>query len=234
MGCGMSLSCCKCSAMVQGLVLLACQQFQDCALGRKIAHPSIPNSAVRLSFRLLPTGSGLVMQVGNSRCTSPNLATCMTCLNRPATGHALRRVSPPTEAKLAYHQALFLNLRHLPLAPLSRHHDGNAGPSQPPSQATARPARVCVAGGGSSPGPSAPKPGSSGGSHRRAQRHERKWRKMLGQSGSDFTAYLAKHPEKVKCRARKGIPDSLRGLAWQLMSGESPPVMQSNGYRLRG
>lgn len=84
--------------------------------------------------------------------------------------------------------------------------------------------------GGSSPGPSASKPDGSGSSHRRAQRHERKWRKMLGQSGSDFKKYLAKHPEKVKCRARKGIPDSLRGLAWQLMSGEFPPVMQSERY----
>lgn len=75
----------------------------------------------------------------------------------------------------------------------------------------------------SSPGASS-KPDSSsasGSSHRRCQRHERKWRKMLGHSGADFSNYLAKHPDKVKCRARKGIPDSLRGLAWQLLSGQS-------------
>ncbi|MEW5316343.1 MAG: hypothetical protein WDW38_007722 [Sanguina aurantia] len=83
--------------------------------------------------------------------------------------------------------------------------------------------------GGSSPGPSASKPDGSGSSHRRAQRHERKWRKMLGQSGSDFKKYLAKHPEKVKCRARKGIPDSLRGLAWQLMSGGRDLQIQNPG-----
>lgn len=73
----------------------------------------------------------------------------------------------------------------------------------------------------SSPGASSSKPdSSSGSSHRRSKRHERKWRKMLGQSGADFSNYLAKHPDKVKRRARKGIPDSLRGLAWQLLSGE--------------
>lgn len=48
-----------------------------------------------------------------------------------------------------------------------------------------------------------------------------KWRKMLGPDGVSFEAYKARKPAKVKRRARKGIPEEMRGLAWQLMSGAS-------------
>lgn len=47
----------------------------------------------------------------------------------------------------------------------------------------------------------------------------RKWRHMVGAGGLDWQDYLNKHPAKVKRRIRKGIPDALRGLVWQLLSG---------------
>jgi len=42
---------------------------------------------------------------------------------------------------------------------------------------------------------------------------------MVGAGGADWEAYLNKHPAKIKRRIRKGIPDALRGLVWQLLSG---------------
>lgn len=49
----------------------------------------------------------------------------------------------------------------------------------------------------------------------------KKWRSMVGAGGHDWNAYVSKHPVKVKRRIRKGIPDALRGLVWQLLSGLS-------------
>ncbi|KAK9807796.1 hypothetical protein WJX72_009633 [[Myrmecia] bisecta] len=56
-----------------------------------------------------------------------------------------------------------------------------------------------------------------------------KWRHMLGAGGSDWKAYLAKHPAQVKRRVRKGIPDALRGLVWQLLSGGRDLLLQNEG-----
>jgi hypothetical protein len=39
-----------------------------------------------------------------------------------------------------------------------------------------------------------------------------KWNEML----KDFDNYHKKHFEKLKSRTRKGIPDSVRGLIWQI------------------
>jgi TBC1 domain family member 10 len=47
----------------------------------------------------------------------------------------------------------------------------------------------------------------------------RKWRKMIGVGGSDWKHYVRRNPHVVKRRVRKGIPDCLRGLVWQLISG---------------
>lgn len=47
----------------------------------------------------------------------------------------------------------------------------------------------------------------------------RKWRGMVGAGGTDWSSYLHRYPAKVKRRIRKGIPDALRGLVWQLLSG---------------
>lgn len=47
----------------------------------------------------------------------------------------------------------------------------------------------------------------------------RKWRGMVGAGGTDWNRYLRRYPAKVKRRIRKGIPDALRGLVWQLLSG---------------
>eukprot|EP01026_Neomeris_dumetosa_P056778 TRINITY_DN52017_c0_g1_i10.p1 TRINITY_DN52017_c0_g1~~TRINITY_DN52017_c0_g1_i10.p1 ORF type:complete len:710 (+),score=59.99 TRINITY_DN52017_c0_g1_i10:164-2293(+) len=46
-----------------------------------------------------------------------------------------------------------------------------------------------------------------------------KWRGMLGAAGEDFREYWKEQPDVVKRRVRKGIPDQLRGLVWQLLSG---------------
>jgi len=43
----------------------------------------------------------------------------------------------------------------------------------------------------------------------------KKWLKMLG----DWERYVARKPQKVKRRIRKGVPDSLRGLVWNVISG---------------
>ncbi len=56
-----------------------------------------------------------------------------------------------------------------------------------------------------------------------------KWRHMLGTGSVDFQAYLKKHPAKVKRRVRKGIPDRLRGLAWQALSGGRDLLLQNQG-----
>ena len=47
----------------------------------------------------------------------------------------------------------------------------------------------------------------------------RKWRKMLGITIADWKSYVRVKPQVVQRRVRKGIPDSLRGYAWQVMSG---------------
>ncbi|KAK8940583.1 hypothetical protein KSP39_PZI009843 [Platanthera zijinensis] len=47
----------------------------------------------------------------------------------------------------------------------------------------------------------------------------RKWKKMIGVIGSDWKHYIRRKPLVFRRRIRKGIPDRLRGLVWQLISG---------------
>ena len=51
------------------------------------------------------------------------------------------------------------------------------------------------------------------------RRRLKKWRKMLGSSLSDWKEFVRSKPEVVQRRVRKGIPDSLRGYSWQVLSG---------------
>jgi len=57
----------------------------------------------------------------------------------------------------------------------------------------------------------------------------KKWRHMVGAGGVDWQEYLNKHPAKVKRRIRKGIPDALRGLVWQLLSGGRSLLLENEG-----
>ena len=52
---------------------------------------------------------------------------------------------------------------------------------------------------------------------------------MAGTGTADWKRFLARHPNTVKRRVRKGIPDRLRGLAWQLLSGGRDLLMQNEG-----
>ncbi len=50
-----------------------------------------------------------------------------------------------------------------------------------------------------------------------------------GAGTADWKRFVARHPSTVKRRVRKGIPDRLRGLAWQLLSGGRDLLMQNEG-----
>ncbi|GMH35715.1 hypothetical protein BSKO_03583 [Bryopsis sp. KO-2023] len=78
---------------------------------------------------------------------------------------------------------------------------------------------------------SARSPGNSPRSREKAREVNRlrKWRRMVGAGGTDWKLYLAKHPAKVKRRIRKGIPDALRGLVWQLLSGGRNLLLENEG-----
>ncbi|MED6165335.1 hypothetical protein PIB30_098542 [Stylosanthes scabra] len=52
---------------------------------------------------------------------------------------------------------------------------------------------------------------------------------MIGVGGSDWKHYLRKKPHVVKRRIRKGIPDCLRGLVWQLISGSRDLLLMNPG-----
>lgn len=51
------------------------------------------------------------------------------------------------------------------------------------------------------------------------KRRESKWISMITER--DWNSFAKKNADKVKERVRKGIPDSLRGKAWTLLSGET-------------
>ncbi|XP_022759331.1 TBC1 domain family member 10A isoform X3 [Durio zibethinus] len=57
----------------------------------------------------------------------------------------------------------------------------------------------------------------------------RKWRKMIGVGGNDWKHYARRKPHVVKRRIRKGIPDCLRGLVWQLISGSRDLLLLNPG-----
>ncbi|XP_039048186.1 ecotropic viral integration site 5 protein homolog isoform X1 [Hibiscus syriacus] len=63
----------------------------------------------------------------------------------------------------------------------------------------------------------------------REARSVRKWRKMIGVGGSDWKHYVRRKPHVVKRRIRKGIPDCLRGLVWQLISGSRDLLLMNPG-----
>ncbi|KAJ3677513.1 hypothetical protein LUZ60_003237 [Juncus effusus] len=63
----------------------------------------------------------------------------------------------------------------------------------------------------------------------REERRIRKWRKMIGVGGSDWKHYVKRNPQVVKRRIRKGIPDCLRGLVWQLISGSRELLLLNPG-----
>ncbi|KAJ7528865.1 hypothetical protein O6H91_15G023600 [Diphasiastrum complanatum] len=63
----------------------------------------------------------------------------------------------------------------------------------------------------------------------REERRLQKWRKMIGVGGVDWKCYVRKKPQVVKRRIRKGIPDCLRGLVWQLISGSRDLLLLNQG-----
>ncbi|KAF9587137.1 hypothetical protein IFM89_039654 [Coptis chinensis] len=63
----------------------------------------------------------------------------------------------------------------------------------------------------------------------REERRVRKWRKMIGVGGSDWKHYVRRKPHVVRRRIRKGIPDCLRGLVWQLISGSRDLLLMNAG-----
>lgn len=63
----------------------------------------------------------------------------------------------------------------------------------------------------------------------REERRLQKWRKMIGTGGTDWKHYLRRKPHVVKRRIRKGIPDCLRGLVWQLISGSRDLLLMNQG-----
>lgn len=63
----------------------------------------------------------------------------------------------------------------------------------------------------------------------REERRIRKWRRMIGVGGSDWKHYVRRKPHVVKRRIRKGIPDCLRGLVWQLISGSRDLLLMNPG-----
>ncbi|CAO2817194.1 unnamed protein product [Amaranthus hypochondriacus] len=65
--------------------------------------------------------------------------------------------------------------------------------------------------------------------HEREERRIQKWRKMIGVGGSDWKHYVRRKPHVVKRRIRKGIPDCLRGLVWQLISGSRDLLLMNPG-----
>ncbi|KAF3955616.1 hypothetical protein CMV_019179 [Castanea mollissima] len=71
--------------------------------------------------------------------------------------------------------------------------------------------------------------GRSAYEYEREERRVRKWRKMIGVGGSDWTYYVKRKPHVVKRRIRKGIPDCLRGLIWQLISGSRDLLLMNPG-----
>lgn len=52
---------------------------------------------------------------------------------------------------------------------------------------------------------------------------------MIGVGGSDWKHYVRRKPHVVRKRIRKGIPDCLRGLVWQLISGSRDLLLMNPG-----
>lgn len=52
---------------------------------------------------------------------------------------------------------------------------------------------------------------------------------MIGVGGSDWKHYVKRKPHVVRRRIRKGVPDCLRGLVWQLISGSRDLLLMNPG-----
>lgn len=66
----------------------------------------------------------------------------------------------------------------------------------------------------------------------RREEDERKlvaWRRMLGVSIADWQHFRRAWPERVREEASLGIPEGLRGLAWQCMCGSRELLLRNHG-----
>lgn len=63
----------------------------------------------------------------------------------------------------------------------------------------------------------------------KARNRMKKWRNMIGKDGSNWERYYQSHPSKLKRRIRKGVPDALRGIVWQLLSGGRSLQLRNKG-----
>eukprot|EP00899_Mesostigma_viride_P024883 jgi/Mesvir1/557/Mv11408-RA.1 len=63
----------------------------------------------------------------------------------------------------------------------------------------------------------------------REQRTLDKWRAMIGASSADWKRYTERKPMVVRRRVRAGIPDRLRGVVWQLISGSRDLLLRNQG-----
>ncbi|CAI5492035.1 unnamed protein product [Closterium sp. Naga37s-1] len=61
------------------------------------------------------------------------------------------------------------------------------------------------------------------------EREVRRWRAMIGLGPMDWNLYERKHPREVKKRIRQGVPDCLRGIVWQLLSGSREFLLMNEG-----
>ncbi|CAI5484526.1 unnamed protein product [Closterium sp. Yama58-4] len=61
------------------------------------------------------------------------------------------------------------------------------------------------------------------------EREVRRWRAMIGLGPMDWNLYQRKHPREVKKRIRQGVPDCLRGIVWQLLSGSREFLLMNEG-----
>ncbi|DBA82892.1 hypothetical protein WJX77_012383 [Trebouxia sp. C0004] len=78
------------------------------------------------------------------------------------------------------------------------------------------------------PGASTSAPDNSPSMSKEATR-VKKWQKMLGFDGKNWNHFCGRRHAKVKQRVRKGIPDAVRGLAWQMLSGSRELVQLNPG-----
>ena len=62
----------------------------------------------------------------------------------------------------------------------------------------------------------------------------RLWRDIIGIGVSEWKAYVCDNLHKVKRLVRHGVPDSLRGVVWQLLSGSRELLLLNQGvYEVR-
>lgn len=164
---------------------------------------------------------GFIQQ--SQKSTSSPLASCPaspTAVESPRSvqNHTLSRLSrslgPGVVAKLGLASSSFGSsttpkpFSGSPQSPLQGHSQPGQGPSPPWT---------------------APINGAAAADRARDIRRLKKWRKMLGTGGAEWREYLREHPRKVQRRVRKGVPDQLRGLVWQFLSGGRDLLLNNEG-----